>query len=117
MAHNEITFTVPPEAVFDVLADPRSYARWVVGSRAIRAADPDWPARGAVFDHAQGVGPRVQARPVSVAHVTLRLQPGDGGTHVEMEEAAADLRSLLTMNPVTDPLMRLRNAESLRRLK
>jgi hypothetical protein len=28
-----------PDAVFDVLADPRSYARWVVGSKQIRAAD------------------------------------------------------------------------------
>ena len=137
MAVNEIRIDAAPAAVFDVLADPRSYARWVVGSRAIRAADPHWPAPGAVFDHAQGVGPlvlrdstsvlecepgrllrlRVQARPISVAHVTLRLEPEDGGTRVEMREVAADVRSLLTMNPLTSPLIRLRNAESLRRLK
>jgi hypothetical protein len=137
MSVNEIRIDAAPDAVYDVLADPRSFARWVVGSRAIRAADPQWPAPGAVFDHAQGVGPivlrdstcclecerprvmrlRVQARPISVAHVTLRLEPDGGGTRVEMREEAADVRSLLTMNPLTNPLMRLRNAESLRRLK
>ena len=34
-----------------------------------------------------------------------------------MEEVPADLRSKVTMNPLVDPLIRLRNAESLRRLK
>jgi hypothetical protein len=34
-----------------------------------------------------------------------------------MEEIPADLRSQVVMNPLTDPLIRLRNAESLRRLK
>jgi uncharacterized protein YndB with AHSA1/START domain len=137
MSVNEIRIDAPPAAVFDVLADPRSYARWVVGARAIRAADAAWPAPGAAFDHAQGVGPlllkdstcvlesvpprllrlRVQARPISVAHVTLLLEEEDGGTRVEMREGPADLRSTLTMNLLTQPLMRLRNAESLRRLK
>ena len=137
MAHNEIDIDAPPDAVFGVLADPRSYARWVVGSRAIRAADPQWPAPGSSFDHAQGVGPfilkdsttvlacerptllrlRVQARPVSIAHVTLRLTPQGAGTHVVMDEGPADLYSWLTMNPLTEPLMRMRNHESLKRLK
>jgi uncharacterized protein YndB with AHSA1/START domain len=137
MAHNEIDIDAPPDAVFDVLADARSYAYWVVGSRAVRAADAEWPAAGAVFDHAQGVGPfvlkdttaslecrrpeylrmRVHARPITTAHVTLHLQERDGGTHVEMDEGPATLLSTITMNPLTDPLVHLRNAESLRRLK
>ncbi|MEA2180323.1 MAG: hypothetical protein QOG77_3620 [Solirubrobacteraceae bacterium] len=138
MAVNEIDIAAPPETVFDVLADPRSYAHWVVGSRAIHAADPSWPAPGAVFDHSQGFGPivlsrdstsvlestrpaylkmRVQARPISVAHVTLRLTPQDDGTHVVMEEVPADLWTHITMNPLAQPLLHLRNAESLRRLK
>jgi uncharacterized protein YndB with AHSA1/START domain len=61
MAHNEIHVEATPEVVFAVLADPRSFARWVVGSRKIRAADPDWPAPGATFDHAVGIGPLVIA--------------------------------------------------------
>ena len=138
MAVNQIDMHVAPERVFDVLSDPRSYGRWVVGSRAIHAADPAWPAPGSVFEHTQGFGPlpllrdhtivlastrpvmlrlRVQARPLTVAHVTLRLAPHASGTRVVMEEVPADLRSKLTMNPLVDPLIRLRNAESLRRLK
>jgi uncharacterized protein YndB with AHSA1/START domain len=138
MAVNEIEMHVPPERVFDVLSDPRSFGRWVVGSRAIHAADPAWPAPGSVFEHTQGLRPlpllrdvttvlastrpamlrmRVQARPLTVAHVTLRMQPRGSGTRVTMEEVPADLRSHVLMNPLTDPLLRLRNAESLRRLK
>ncbi len=137
MAHNEIDVTAPPEAVFDVLSDPRSYARWVVGSQRIRRADEHFPAPGTAFDHAVGIGPLrlkdhsavqvcerprllrllVKARPFTQAHVTLRLRPSGGGTHVEMDEHPADMRSRLFMNPLTDPLVRLRNHESLRRLK
>jgi uncharacterized protein YndB with AHSA1/START domain len=138
MAVNEIDIAVPPERVWDVLADARSFGYWVVGSSTIRAADPEWPARGAVFEHSQALPPpfgledrtavlesepprllrlRVQARPVTVAHTTLRLAPTAQGTHVTLEEVAADTLSSLVMNPLTDPLLRLRNGASLRRLK
>jgi uncharacterized protein YndB with AHSA1/START domain len=138
MAHNEIHIAAGPDAVFDVLADPRSYARWVVGSKQIRAADPEWPAAGATFDHSVGVGPLalddattvrgadrprrlellVRARPFTKAVVTLQLRDDEGGTRVEMDEHPADRRSrLLFFNPFTEPLIRLRNKESLRRLK
>jgi uncharacterized protein YndB with AHSA1/START domain len=137
VAHNEIDIHVPAESVFAVLSDPRSFARWVVGSREIRRADPAWPAVGTAFDHRVGVGPitlsdqstvleskppellklLVKARPFSKAYVTLRLRPAPGGTRVEMDEVAADARSLLLFNPLTDPLIRIRNKESLSRLK
>jgi uncharacterized protein YndB with AHSA1/START domain len=137
MAHNEMIVAAPPAAVWDVLSDPRSYARWVVGSRKIRAADPEWPAPGATFDHAVGVGRftiadattvraadpprrlelRVCARPLTVAVVTLTLHPAGDGTRVVMEERPADTRTRILFNPLTDPLIRLRNHESLRRLK
>jgi uncharacterized protein YndB with AHSA1/START domain len=137
MAHNEIDIDVAPARVFAVLADPRSFARWVVGSRTIRRADPAWPAPGAAFDHAVGIGPLrykdsssveesdpphllrllVMVRPISKAHVTLRLRPQSAGTRVEMDEFAADTRSKLLFNRLTDPLIGLRNKESLRRLK
>lgn len=138
MAHNEIDVGAPPEAVYAVLSDPRSFARWVVGSREIRGADPGWPAPGTAFDHRVGVGPLtvsdhsevldsepgrrlrllVKARPFTRAHVLLRMEPrGTGSSHVTMDEHPADLRSRLFMNPLTDPLVRLRNRESLRRLK
>lgn len=138
MAHNEIDVDAPPEAVFAVLADPRSFARWVVGSRAVRRADRHWPARGSAFDHRVGIGPLtladhtevldvepprrlrllVKARPLTRANVLLRIAPrGDAGSRVSMDEGPADLRTVLFMNPLSDPLLRLRNAESLKRLK
>jgi uncharacterized protein YndB with AHSA1/START domain len=137
VAHNEIDMGVPAESVFAVLSDPRSFARWVVGSREIRRADPDWPAVGTAFDHKVGVWPitlsdhsevveaapaqllklLVKARPFSKAYVTLRLRQVAGGTRVEMDEVAADARSRLLFNFLTDPLIRIRNRESLRRLK
>jgi hypothetical protein len=137
MAHNEIRVNATPEAVFDVLSDPRSFARWVVGSRKIRGADPEWPAEGTSFDHSVGLGPftladctsvkrserprlltlLVRARPLTQAVVTLQMRRAAAGTLVEMDEHPADRRSRIFFNAFTQPLIRLRNAESLRRLK
>jgi uncharacterized protein YndB with AHSA1/START domain len=52
-----MTVDAPPERVFAVLADPKTYADWVVGSDTIRDADPTWPAPGSRFYHRVGVGP------------------------------------------------------------
>src|SRR5688500_739715 len=57
MAVNDIHIDAPPERVFAVLADWRSYGDWVVGSRKIRGADPGFPAAGTRFHHQVGVGP------------------------------------------------------------
>ena len=40
---------VAPEAVWAALADPSGYEYWVVGSKAIRDADPEFPAPGTSF--------------------------------------------------------------------
>lgn len=137
MAHTEIDIAVPPERVFAVLANPRSFARWVVGSREIRRADPGWPEVGTAFDHTVGMWPLalgdhsevaecsrpellkllVKARPFSRAYVTLRLVPQGPGTRLSIDEGAADRRSRILFNRLTDPLLRIRNRVSLRRLK
>jgi uncharacterized protein YndB with AHSA1/START domain len=137
MAHNEIHIGAPPERVFAVLSEPRSFARWVVGSSEIRRADPGWPNVGTAFDHRVGIWPftladssevvqceppgllklLVKARPFSRAYVTLHLTASNGGTRLSMDESAADARSRLFFNALTDPLVRLRNNVSLRRLK
>jgi hypothetical protein len=126
-----------PEVVFDVLSDPWSYGDWVVGSREVRAADADWPARGTTFDHAVGTGPLrlkdhtqveamrrpsylrlvARARPLPAACVTLNLEPEDGGTRVTMVEDLAVVFGSLLMRPLGHLALRVRNAESLRRLK
>ena len=129
--------SVPPERVFAVLSDPRSYGHWVVGADTIRDADPTWPAKGSRFYHRVGMGPlklndhtevlevdpprklvlHARARPLGTAKVTLLLTPQGDATHVTMREEAGDPLSRLAINPLTDWLVHHRNVESLRRLK
>ena len=49
--------------------------------------------------------------------MTLQIQPEAGGSRIVMDEHAADRRSLILFNPLGEPLVRVRNAESLRRLR
>ncbi len=128
---------VPPQAVWDALADPSSYGYWVVGSKEIRDADPDWPAPGSKFHHTVGGGPfqvsdhtesleaepprrlrlRAKARPFGMANVTMEMLPKDGGTVVRMHEGPAGPTAVLSLNPLVHVLTKLRNAESLMRLE
>ena len=137
MARNEIHIAAPPEAVFSLLSDPAAYGDWVVGSRRIRNADPDFPAVGARFHHQVGVPPlvlndhtevlaneaptrlvlRAKTRPFATARVELRLTPEDAGTSVVLLEGAGDLPSRLVLNRLTDPLVHARNTRSLQRLR
>ena len=129
--------SVPPEAVWDALADADGYGYWVVGSKEIRDADPNWPQPGSRFHHTVGVGPleisdhtesleaqrpsllriRAKARPLGTAQVTLTMTPQDGGTRVRMTENPDGLTSWLTLNPLMQLLTKGRNAESLMRLE
>jgi uncharacterized protein YndB with AHSA1/START domain len=137
MATNHIQIAVSPDEVFAALANAANYGDWVVGSDTVRDADPDWPKVGSRFHHRVGVGPlklndhtevlevdpphrlimHARARPLGTAQVSMRLTERDGGTLVTMTETAGDRLSRLMLNRLTDPLIRLRNAESLRRLK
>lgn len=54
---NTVLIEAPPQRVFDVLVDPRTYPEWLVGAQHIRAVDDAWPAPGAQFHHRIGVGP------------------------------------------------------------
>ena len=137
MARNVTTFPVPIQQVFAVLADPKTYAYWVVGSDSIRDADASWPAVGAKLHHRVGVGPlklndntevlevtepvhlvlQARARPLGTARVILDLVDlGGNGTQVTMVEGPGDRFSRLLHNPVADFLLRRRNDEALRRL-
>ena len=128
---------VPPTAVWDALADSRGYGYWVVGSKVIRDADPEWPAPGARFHHTIGVGPltlsdhtesleadpprrlqiRAKGRPVGTASVTFELEPRDGGTLVRMIEQPDGLSGVLALNPLLHLFTKARNSESLMRLE
>ena len=137
MAINEIHIDAPPERVFAVLADWRSYGDWVVGSRKIRGADPGFPAAGTRFHHQVGVGPlnlndhtsvlevdqprklilKAKARPMGTAVVDMEMRREAGGTRVYMREDPGDTLSAFVFNPLTHLLVRGRNVESLKRLK
>lgn len=136
MARNEHLVRASPEAVFDVLADPRSYAYWVVGSDEIRDADGNWPAPGTRFRHTVKVGPlrlkdhsevedvrpgqllqlKVKGRPLGTARVKIELERADGGTRVTIVEDPGDTASALFFTPLTHLLVRTRNLRSLDRL-
>jgi hypothetical protein len=128
---------VDPEVVWDVLARPGSYGYWVVGSKQIRDADPDWPAPGSKFHHTIGLGPfkvrdhtesldarrpaelrlRAKGRPLGTAVVSLSLIPRSGGTVVRMTENPDGLTALLAFNPLVHLFTMGRNEESLMRLE
>jgi uncharacterized protein YndB with AHSA1/START domain len=137
MAVNEIHIDAPPERVFAVLADWRSYGDWVVGSRFMRGADPGFPAAGTRFHHQVGIGPlhlndhtkvlevdqprklvlRAKARPLGTAIVDLTMEAEGSGTHVTLREDPGDPVTAFVFNPLTHLLVRGRNTESLQRLK
>ena len=137
MATSERFMPVPPEAVWDALADARGYGYWVAGSSEIRDVEGDWPAPGSRFHHTVGIRPlrvsdhteslearkpsllriRAKARPLGTAQVTMTMTPQDGGTRVTMQEDPDGLTSWLAFNPLVQLLLRGRNAESLMRLE
>jgi uncharacterized protein YndB with AHSA1/START domain len=136
MVRQEITIAASPEEVFAVLLDAFAYADWVVGARRVRGADPEWPAVGARFHHALGVGPvelkdtskileldaphhlalEVRFRPFGIGRVDLHLEAVRGGraTLVTMDEVAGVNG---TMRFIERLLITLRNWFSLRRLR
>ncbi|HEV3000985.1 MAG TPA: SRPBCC family protein [Solirubrobacteraceae bacterium] len=137
MAVNEIHIDAPPERVFAVLADWRSYGDWVVGSRLMRGADPGFPAAGTRFHHQIGWGPlnlndhttvlevdqprklvlKAKARPLGTAVVALEMRRENSGTRVVLREDPGDSATAFVFNPLTHLLVRGRNTESLQRLK
>jgi uncharacterized protein YndB with AHSA1/START domain len=137
VATNKRFMTVPAEAVWDVLADSGGYAYWVVGSKRVRDADPEWPEPGSRFHHTVGIGPfeshdhtvviesepphrlevRAKGRPVGTATVKLTMTPQDGGTLVHITETPDGPFRILALNPVLHLLTLSRNAESLMRLE
>lgn len=136
MSVNEITVEAPPPAVWDVLADPPTYEEWVVGNKGIRGFDQSWPAPDTEFQHRVGFGPvvvndktvaleseaprrlvmNVRALPVGHGIVTFELHDGGSGTLVRMHERPAGGPVALIW-PLLDPLTKLRNTQTLRRLK
>lgn len=124
----------PPRQVFAVLAEPRTYPRWLVGAKKIRSVDRDFPDEDAEFDHTVGAGPltiddstevlevhepdrlklRVHVGPLD-GDVELLVLPSPGGTEVRFRERPVGIPAAVT--PLLRPTLQARNGESLRRLR
>jgi uncharacterized protein YndB with AHSA1/START domain len=107
MARNAIHVDAPPEAVWEVLGDPRLYGNWVVGASTTFKVDGRWPEVGAVLHHAQMMiirdttvvlesePPRrllleARARPLMVAMVEVTLEPDGDGTLLVLRHHGLD---------------------------
>lgn len=137
MAVNSTTIDATPEQVFSVLSDPDAYGHWVVGAADIRDADPGFPAAGTRFHHTQGIPGlglkdhtevievtppgrlvlRAKARPLGTARVQLDITPAADGSTVTIDERLVGTMGKIVPKPLTDPLIKRRNAEGMRRLK
>lgn len=127
------TFEQTITAVFDALADPRTYPEWLLGAKEIRSIDPTWPSPGSTFHHRVGIaGPitiadsssvlaihapdqlvlEVRARPIGRARVTFDLRStAPGTTEVDFSEQPIGLARVLA--PAAGPLAVARNRRSL----
>ena len=136
MITNTRVMSVPPQKVWEVLADGWLYPLWVVGATRMREVDGDWPAQGARLHHSVGVWPLVvddttrvldcrpeerlqlqaQAWPGGEAEVTLTLEPHPDGTLVAITEDVVKGPARLMPFPARAPMLKWRNSETLRRL-
>jgi uncharacterized protein YndB with AHSA1/START domain len=137
MSRNRIDLAADPEEVFSVLDDAEAYPRWVVGARRMRRVDADWPREGSEFHHAIGLPGaelhdstevlehtfphrivlEVRFRPTGTARVELVVDGTDEGSVVTMEESPDSGPVSWLPRLLTDPMLHLRNAWSLARLR
>jgi uncharacterized protein YndB with AHSA1/START domain len=134
MAQNETHIAAPPEAVWDVLADPYAYPEWVVGSDRTLEADPDWPLPESKFKvrlplgwtdatHSREMEPNrrivldAAGGALGAMRVTILLRPEGDGTHVTLIERPTGPLKYLNLLPPVHLAIKARNVESLRRFK
>jgi uncharacterized protein YndB with AHSA1/START domain len=126
----------PPERVWAVLEDGWTYPSWVVGASRMRAVDSAWPEPGSRLHHSAGIWPAVvndetlvlecdpgrrlklQAKgwPAGEATIEVRLEPKGSGTLVTMAEDVTRGPSRFVPSVVRQPVIGVRNAETVRRL-
>ena len=136
MATNERRISAAPERVFGVLADGWLYPTWVVGASRMRTVDAAWPAPEARLHHSVGVWPlllndetrilewqpprravlEAKGWPFGTATVELEVTPDSSGCTVRITENPSRGPGVLVPRPVRDPLIKIRNTETLRRL-
>ncbi|WP_251045023.1 SRPBCC family protein [Arthrobacter sp. ISL-5] len=130
-------FNSPAADVWKVMADGWLYSGWVVGASRIRSVDAHWPEMDARLHHSVGAWPllindstRVAAAdpgrkleliargwPVGEAKVVITLEDLGPQCRVTIAEDAVRGPGLAVPKMVRDPLIRVRNTETLKRLE
>ncbi|MCF3138692.1 SRPBCC family protein [Paenarthrobacter sp. AR 02] len=125
------------DRIWDVMADGWLYSGWVVGASRIRAVDDQWPQVGARLHHSVGSWPfliddntsvtgmeparelKLLARgwPMGEAEVLITLEPtGSGQCRVSISEDAVRGPGKIVPKALRDPVIGVRNRETLKRL-
>ncbi|OII14819.1 SRPBCC domain-containing protein [Curtobacterium sp. MCBA15_008] len=136
MAKNVRILHTTPEAVFDVLGDGWLYTTWVVGASRMRKEEAGWPQVGTHLHHSFGSWPFViddvttslvwdpphrmviqpKGWPIGEARVTLTVEPHARGCKVTIVENAVAGPGAHVPNVIMQPMIWIRNRETLRRL-
>lgn len=137
MAVNRRYMPYPASAIFSVLRDGWSYARWVVGTSEIRDVDDGWPRPGSKLHYRIGrkglsaddetravrlvdgheLELEAVGRPLGTARVDFRIDDVRDGSLVSMIEHPVKGVLKTLHNPAFELLVYLRNVETLRRLE
>ncbi|RAM36167.1 SRPBCC family protein [Arthrobacter globiformis] len=130
-------FNSPASAVWRVIADGWLYSGWVVGASRIRDVDAQWPAVGSLLHHSVGAWPllindstKVTAAdpgrqleliargwPIGEAKVIITLEDLGEQCRVTMSEDAVRGPGLAVPKALRDPMITVRNRETLQRLE
>jgi hypothetical protein len=137
MSTVSLLFNSPSEDVWKVIADGWLYSGWVVGASRIRAVDAHWPETGSRLHHSVGAWPLViddstrvtavepgrslelvaRGWPLGEAKVVITLEDLRTQCRVTIAEDAIRGPGKLVPKVVRDPLIDLRNGETLKRLE
>ncbi|MCQ6271241.1 SRPBCC family protein [Pseudarthrobacter sp. R1] len=130
-------FNTPAADVWRVIADGWLYSGWVVGASRIRAVDDTWPQAGARLHHSVGAWPllindstRVTAVepgkslelvargwPMGEARIVITLQDQGSQCLVTIAEDAIRGPGKKVPKVMRDPMITVRNRETLKRLE
>ncbi|MFB7949096.1 SRPBCC domain-containing protein [Kitasatospora phosalacinea] len=136
MAQRQRLIGCPPEQVWDVLANARSYAQWVVGTQDVLDADEHWPEVGARLRFRVGLGPaaledtcvvricepgrrlelEAAAAPLGTARIAFSLVPWGGHTLLLLDEHPLRGLGARLESPLTELVLHLRNRRLLTNL-
>lgn len=137
MAVLNLLIDQPKSAVWDVLCDGYSYARWVAGTQQIREVDDDWPRVGTKIHFTAGLGPlkiedvtyvrrleedqlelEAYAGKIGSARVSISVRDwGEGRTLVIIDEHPLTGPPARWHNGLVELLLRLRNRHMAASLK